>query len=257
MTEDILKGNDKHPIVRIGDQVHRPTEFWTPAVHDLLKYLESIDFPFSPRVFGFDDKGREVLSYLDGDSGKAGWYQIHSDEGLRKYAKFLRTYHDAVSNYKPSSRLEWVNGTKGLQPGQIICHGDFGPWNLVWKDGEPIGIIDWDIAHPNTPEYDILYALEYSAPFRDDKTTLDFHHFETVPDRRRRIEIFLEAYGVPMIENVAAKVAAMQREVGEHESYIAKQGIQPQVDWVADGDLDEIEKRAKWTERNQDLFQLL
>lgn len=255
MADQKLSNNDKRPIVKIGNKVHRPTEFWQPAVHDLLYYLQSVNFPYSPRVFGIDDKGREVLSYFDGESGKEGWKQITSDEGLRKYAKFLRAYHDAVSNYKPSDELEWANGAKGLKAGQIICHGDFGPWNIAWKDGEPVGILDWDLAHPNSQEYDILYALEYSAPFRDDKAAIKSHHFEAVPDRKRRIKIFLEAYGAPTIENVTAKVAAMQREVGKFEASLAERGIQPQVEWVANGDLDEVEKRAKWTETNKQLFE--
>ncbi len=255
MAEDILKGNETHPIVKIGNKVHRPTEFWQPAVHDLLKYLESTGYPYAPKVYGFDKQGREILEYVEGDSGKEGWEQITSDAGLRKYAKFLRTYHDAVADYKPSDELEWANGATGLKPGQIICHGDFGPWNIVWKNGDPIGLIDWDLVHPNTPEYDILYALEYSAPFRNDKETIEWHHFKEVPNRKRRIAIFLEAYGTLTIEDVATKVAAMQREVNDFAKYLAGRGIQPQADWLKNGDLDKVEVRAKWTESHKELFE--
>src|SRR5208282_2166695 len=121
---------------------HRPTHFWTPAVHDLLRYLASIDFPYSPRVFDADSEGREVLSYVEGESGKEGWYKILDDEGLRKFAKLLRSYHDAVVGYKPTQDLEWATGTTTMNPGDIICHGDFGPWNIVWQGNEPISIID-------------------------------------------------------------------------------------------------------------------
>ncbi|QQS20412.1 phosphotransferase [Candidatus Saccharibacteria bacterium] len=194
------------------------------------------------------------MSHIEGESGKEGWKNITNDDGLRSYAKLLRAYHDAVGGYKPPSNLEWANGQKKLNPGQIICHGDFGPWNIVWKDGKPVGIVDWDLAHPNTPEYDILYALEYSAPFRGDETAIQWHHFETIPDRKRRIKIFLEAYGTPIIKDIVSKVAALQREVGKFEASIAKRGIQPQADWVANGDLEEVEKRARWTEQHSDLF---
>ncbi|MFJ9104066.1 phosphotransferase [Streptomyces sp. NPDC102405] len=27
-------------------------------------------------------------------------------------------------------------------PPEAICHGDFGPWNVVWKGHRPVGIID-------------------------------------------------------------------------------------------------------------------
>lgn len=90
MDEEPLTASDKRLIVRIGDEVHRPTHWWTPAVHDLLNYLASVDFPYSPRVLGVDADGREVLSYIEGESGRDGWEKIISDEGLRRFAKTMK-----------------------------------------------------------------------------------------------------------------------------------------------------------------------
>ncbi len=255
MSEENLNADDKHPIIRIGNEVHRPVGWWTPAVHELLKYLELVGFKYSPRVLGFDSEGREILSFIDGESGKEGWKKIVADEGLRRYAKLLGEYHDAVSDFHPSESSEWAYSTGGLKEGEIICHGDFGVWNIVWQGDEPVGIVDWDFVLPAKPRYDVLYALEYSAPFRDDKTTLKWHHFPQVPDRKHRIKVFAEAYGISDIGDVVTEVAAMQRKVGTYEKYLAKRGLQPQVDWVANGDLEEVEKRAKWTEENRDLFE--
>lgn len=254
MDEQQLENTSSRPMTKIGNTVRRPIEFWQPAVADLLKYLESKDFPYSPKFLGIDDQGREVVSYLEGESGKAGWYKIHSENGLRNYAKLLRRYHDTVAGYRPPVELEWANGRHGLNNNQLICHGDFGPWNIVWKGEEPVGIVDWDLAHPNSPQYDILYALEYAAPFRDDDMVVSWHHFESVPDRAKRVEIFLDAYGSDAMDDVAKRVARMQREVGKLEKLLADRGLQPQVEWVANGDLDEIEKRARWSEANANLF---
>ena len=255
MTEEPLSAGDVRSIVRIGDKVHRPVHWWTPAVHDLLNYLAAAGLPYSPRVLGFDSAGREVLDYIDGESGRDGWAKITGDAGLRKFARLLRSYHDAVAGYRPAARLEWVTGATSVAPGEIICHGDFGPWNIVWRGADPVALIDWDIAHPALPEDDILYALEYCAPFRDDEMTIAWHHFPEVPDRRRRIEVFLEAYGTGPIADITAKVARLQRTVGEREAYLARRGVQPQADWVANGDLDAVERRARWTERNPHLFE--
>lgn len=257
MNEEVLAGNDTHPVVRIGDTVHRPTSWWTPAVHELLKYLESINFKYSPRVLGFDDQGREILTFMDGESGKEGWFKIHSDQGLRNYAKFLREYHQAVAGYKPAADSVWAYAEGGLKPGEIICHGDFGPWNITWDGETPVGIIDWDLVFPTKPSYDIMYALEWSAPFHDDKMALEWHHFKEIPDRKRRIDVFLEAYGTSRQEigDVVSGVAAMQRTGANHEKLLAERGLQPQVDWVANGDLEVIEKRAQWTEANRHLFE--
>lgn len=237
-----------HPTLKLGDTVHRPTDFWSPAVHELLIYLESVNFSYSPRYLGQDEQGREILSHIDGESGVNGWKKITTDEGLRKYAKLLRAYHDAAAGFWPSKDLEWSTGAKEFKPDEIICHGDFGPWNIVWQYDEPMGIIDWDMARPARPEHDILYALEYSAPFRGDEATIKWHHFDEVPDRTHRIEVFLEAYGTPAIDNVTVKVAVMQRSVKDQAAYLAQRGIQPQVDWTTEGHLERIEARARWTE---------
>src|SRR5579863_1606872 len=169
MDEEHLTTNDKRPIIRVGNEVHRPTGWWTPAIHKLLKYLESVGFQYSPRVLGFDEQGREVLSYIEGESGREGWFKILSDNGLRRFAKLLRDYHEAVAEFKPAENSEWAYAKGGLKTGQIVCHGDFGPWNIVWQGEEPVGLLDWDMAFPAEPRYDILYALQYSAPFRDDE----------------------------------------------------------------------------------------
>src|SRR5579863_4023166 len=191
-----LDKTPKRPIERIGDVVHRPTAHWTPAVHSLLNYLGSVGFKYSPRVLGFDADGREMLSYIAGESGGESWGKIISDEGLRKFAKLLHEYHEAIADFQPAVAAEWACAFGAPQPGAIMCHVDFGPWNTVWQGDEPVGIVDWDLVVPAKPRFDVLYALEYSVPFRDDERTLTWHHFPEVPDRKHRIQVFAEAYGL-------------------------------------------------------------
>ncbi len=179
-----------------------------------------------------------------GESGKHGWYKIHSDTGLQNYARLLRGYHEAIQGYKPSDRSIWAYVEGGLKPGEIICHGDFGPWNITWQDDVPTGIIDWDLVFPAQTKYDVLYALEW-------------HHFAEVPNRKRRVDVFLEAYGMTITElgDITNGVASLQRSVAGHEKLLAERGMQPQVDWVANGSLAVIEERARWTEANRNLFE--
>ncbi len=255
MTEQQLNDNPLKPIVKIGDTIHRPVGWWTPSVHVLLKYLSDVGYKYSPRVLGFDEQGREVLSYIEGQSGGDGWAKIIPDEGLKIFAKLLREYHEVIANFKPPADSEWAYSKGAPKKGEVMCHGDFGPWNVVWQGSEPVGIVDWDFVLPAKPEYDILYALEYSAPFRNDENTLEWHHFPEIPDRKHRVNVFLGAYGTSSIENIAQKVANMQRQVGKYEEQLAKRGLQPQVDWIANGDLDRIEEWAAWTETHKSLFE--
>lgn len=254
--DDVNLGSDEQRrVLRRGNTVLRPVAWWTSAVHDLLKYLESVDFPYSPRVLGFDDAGHEVLTFLQGDSGKDGWKKITSEEGLSKYARLLRRYHDAIADYRPAASAEWAYASGGLKPGEILCHGDFGPWNIVWQGDEPVGILDWDMVTPALPLHDVLYCLEYSAPFRDDETALRWHHFSSVPDRKRRIEIFRSAYGISPLQDITLQVASLQRKVARSMHQLAERGMEPQRTWVASGALAEAERQAQWTESHHCLFE--
>ncbi len=254
MDESTFSNNEHRPIVRIGNTIHRPTHWWTPSVHDLLNYLEKINFPYSPRVLGFDNQGREILTYIEGDSGKEGWYKIHSNEGLSNFAKLLRSYHDAVAGYVPPQDAEWAYSPNTIKPGEIMCHGDFGPWNIAWDGENPVGILDWDFVLPARPTYDIFYALEYATPFRDDNTTLEWHHFLDVPDRKKRIRLFLEAYDTNL-GSVVEGVLNVQRQGIRHIQDLASRGLQPQLDWTKDGTIQNIEEQIHWVENNKSLFE--
>jgi len=59
----------------------------------------------------------------------------------------LRRYHDAVA------------GTALAGASEVVCHGDFGPWNLIWVDGVPSFVIDFDNAHAGPRVEDVGYAL--------------------------------------------------------------------------------------------------
>ena len=71
-------------VQRTGTFVRRPAEFWSPAVHGLLRHLESAGFP-APRTLGIAG-GRELLTWIDGESGPAGWAKIVPESGLRRWA---------------------------------------------------------------------------------------------------------------------------------------------------------------------------
>lgn len=233
-------------VVRVGNTVRRPSAFWSAAMHDLLRYLETTDFP-APRVIESGD-GSEVLTWIDGEAGPAGWAKVVPDSGLRRWGRFLREYHDAVEEYRPSADSAWSSGTGTCSPGELICHGDFGPWNGVWRGDDVVGLIDWDHARPASPLFDVAYGLEFTAPFRDDEECVRWLHHPGPPDRRHRIELFCDAYGIAVPENVASLVAEQQRIVMRTCKELGLRGIEPVATWVRDGYLDRLRSRIAWTE---------
>ncbi len=167
--------------------------------------------------------------------------------GLRQWAGFLRRYHDVVAAYRPGPDSEWACGAGTCGPGQIICHGDFGPWNTVWRSDEIVGLIDWDLAMPALPVFDVACALEYSAPFRPDEECVARLRYAKAPDRRRRIEVFCDAYEIEVPDNVAAIVADQQRQTAALCAALGRRGVEPQATWMSQGYLDELEARIAWT----------
>jgi hypothetical protein len=181
-------------VERVGNTVRRPVDYWSPAVHDLLRYLERIDFP-APRLLRAEHSV-ETLTWIDGESGPDAWAKVVPQAGLRRWARLLRSYHDAVAGYRPPAGSVWSTGTGGCTDGEIICHGDYGPWNGIWRGGDVVGLIDWDHARPARPLFDVAYGLEYAAPFRDDAECVRWLRYPEPPDRRRRIEVFCDACGI-------------------------------------------------------------
>ncbi|MET8582217.1 aminoglycoside phosphotransferase family protein [Streptomyces collinus] len=239
---------------RIGNTVHRPVGPWTPAVHGLLRHLEAVGYEQAPRVLGFDEQGREVLTWIDGESGPDGWAKVVNDRGLIAFARLLREYHDAVASYRPPGTTCWSTKTAGPVGDEVICHGDFGPWNVVWCGSQPIGILDWDHALPAQRLHDVGYALEYAAPFRDDGECVRWLCYPQPPDRRRRLEVFAGAYGVTDTAGLVDAVIGVQEEGIDTVRRLAEQGQEPQTTWVAEGHLDELRDRVAWSRANRHLI---
>lgn len=230
-------------------------------MHALLLHLEDIGFPYSPRVRGFDGEGREVLTFIEGESGADGWAKVVGDGGLGAFARLLHAYHDACAAFAPPAGIAWCTGVGGPVGEQVVCHGDFGPWNIVWDGDRPVGILDWDFVRPAARTHDVGYALEYVAPFRDDEECVRWLRHPEPPDRRRRLELFLAAYGTDALEPADATVPALvdaviaaQLDTAALVRELAAQGLEPQATWVAEGRAVELDRRVGWSRGNRGLF---
>jgi hypothetical protein len=192
-----LRGGTLNTVVRVGDTVRRPSGPWTAGVHDLLRHIRRRGFDLAPRPLGLDDRGREVLSYIPGDT--AGWALpwpewIRSDDMLVQVADALRRYHRAVADFRPTGAAGWRSGGPELGPGEIICHHDVAPYNVVVTGGRLVGIIDWDLAGPGRPRSDLAFAAWQWVPFHGPFVSSLMGW--PAEGRARRLEMFLDAYGL-------------------------------------------------------------
>jgi hypothetical protein len=190
-------------ILRRGDRLLRPMGPWSPAVHEYLRYLESAGFEGSPRVLGVED-GYEVLSYLDGDVPvDPGWEPGHgsrlpfyarTDLALCAAARLVRRLHLAAAGFRPSS-TGYRFHPHPPRDGEIVSHGDLGPWNTVYRDGVPVAFIDWDAAQPIDPLTDLAGAAWAFVPLAPAAQLIE-SGFDPVPDLPARLRMFLDAYGL-------------------------------------------------------------
>src|SRR5579863_5062033 len=87
--------------VRVGDTVRRPLHPWHNAVHALLEQLRAAQFLAAPKVLGRDAAGREVLRWVEGESGaEPVSSDVASDHALIETAKLVRRFHDATTTFQ-------------------------------------------------------------------------------------------------------------------------------------------------------------
>jgi hypothetical protein len=96
--------------------------------------------------------------------------------------------------------------------------------------------------------------LEYLAPFRDDATAMRWHGFTSPPNRAERVREFCQAYGISS-DGMVDAVVDVQRLGIQQVAALAETGEQPQVDWVANGYLDELAAHVAWSQAHRDLFE--
>jgi hypothetical protein len=193
-----LDGGNTGGAVRIGDTVRRAAGPWTPAVHSLLQYLHDRGFARAPRPLGRDELGREVLSFLRGETvgEQRPWPPwVHSDDALTQVATWLRSYHAAVAGYRPPDGAVWREGGHWA-PGLIIGHNDAAPYNAAWADGHLVGFFDWDFAAPVTREWDLAFTAFAWVPLHA-RRVVQQEGFTAFDDRARRLRLFLESYDWP------------------------------------------------------------
>src|SRR3954449_9938341 len=102
MREESLPGGNTTGAVLIGDVIHKRASPWTPTVHALLRHLEEAGFDGAPRALGFDEHGREMLTYLPGETagGRFPWPEWTFTDGiLVRVGQWLRRVHDVTADF--------------------------------------------------------------------------------------------------------------------------------------------------------------
>ncbi|GAM67933.1 hypothetical protein JCM19236_2088 [Vibrio sp. JCM 19236] len=142
-----LSGGRKGSIFKTGDAVKRPLNPWSSSVHKLLKAFEQQQIDGVPRVLG-TDQNAEYLSFVEGDTYNYPLVgNVASIQAIESAAKLLRTIHDASEPLVDELKsCNWMLQTR--EPAEVICHGDFTPYNVALQGNIVVGVFDFDTAHP-------------------------------------------------------------------------------------------------------------
>lgn len=238
-------------VQRVGDTIRRPVGLWTPTVHALLDHLARTGFHGAPRVLGIDQQGREILSLLTGAVARRPWPRVlHTNVGLIALIQMLQAYHTAVQSFIPPADARWFVPGLRWSPGQIVRHGDLGPWNTIWADEQLVGLIDWDSIEPGTCLEDLAQLAWYCVPLRDDQHARAAR-FDTIPDRHKRLRVLCSTYGASILEVVSVLQQLQQREI-ERITNLAERGFEPWRTFRARGDSTEIAAEHAWLVQNTD-----
>ena len=192
-----LKGGGRTDVARRGNVVHRETGPWASTVHKLLNHLEAVGFTGAPRVFGsgFDDQGRETLTYIEGEFVHPGPW---SEDAMPKIGNLLGKLHKATKSFSiPDNAIwrQWYGRSLG-GPEYVIGHCDMGPWNIVSQDGLPVAMIDWEVAGPVDPIFELAQTCWLNAQLHDDDVA-ERVKLSSIEVRANHARLILDGYGLP------------------------------------------------------------
>ncbi|MDD1793223.1 aminoglycoside phosphotransferase family protein [Enterovibrio makurazakiensis] len=236
-----LSGGREGSIYKKEHTVVRPLNPWSDNVHRLLNHYQKQGISECPQFVAI--KGQtEVLSFVNGDTYNYPLTgPIASESALISAANLLRKLHDASVSFLAENNdeeLTWMLPVRA--PQEVMCHGDYSPYNVALNGDVVVGVFDFDTAHPAPRVWDLAYAVYCWAPFKTD----EIDALGSLYDQIDRAKQFCDAYSATeqqrtelvdvMVARLDALVTFMRDEAesgneqfaanledGHHLSYLA------------------------------------
>jgi len=202
-------------VVRVGDTVRRPQKADAEYTQRLLLHLERCGFAGAPRFLGVDERGRTILSFIEGFAPPHNGFRL-SEPAVRAGASLVKQVHDLTAD------------TSFAAGSEVACHPNLSQPNFVFRDMTPIAIIDWDGTRPGTRVSnfgDFLWAFVHPAVYGEGEPA------------GRMLCAAADAYGCSGESVVDAMLAAVRRFVDDDPG-VGAWGV----------------RELQYMERNADLF---
>lgn len=189
--EELFQGG-VHQVRRVGGTVIRPAGRHSDSVHRLLRHVCEREPGIVPAPLAIDRTANtETLSFLAGETtGYPLDPAFATDLALVSAARLLRSLHDATEDFVVVDSDLWDLPSRA--PADVICHGDFAPYNCVVNNGLVTGVFDFDTAHPGHRLWDLGYAAYRWVPLTAPSNPVGSLDPQ---GQDRRLRLFCQSYG--------------------------------------------------------------
>ncbi len=143
-------------------------------VNALLAHLERVGFAGAPRLLG-RTSDRDILSWVEGRAypvDRPHW--LRSPSTLAAVGRLLRAFHDATASWSHAGWVPLCPPPAALE-GTVVCHGDLGFGNVVFRETTPVALIDFEFLVRADRLYDVATVASVwpampppALPDRDD-----------------------------------------------------------------------------------------
>ncbi|WP_432743956.1 phosphotransferase [Streptomyces sp. JH002] len=178
-------------VIRRGPVVNRPAPPNAPDLHRYLRALRRAGFTGAPEPVRLTPDGREEVTFLPGEVAVPPFPAWSRTAGaLRSVGALLRAFHEASAALPTAPDAGWSRELADPEGGPLLCHNDVCRENVVFRDGRAAALIDFDLAAPGRPLWDVAMTARYWIPMRPGETS----------DAPARLRVLADGYGLAAAE---------------------------------------------------------
>ncbi|WP_079023122.1 aminoglycoside phosphotransferase family protein [Streptomyces odonnellii] len=183
-------------VFRRGALVERPAPRNARALHAYLLALKEHGFDAAPVPVGLTGDGREQLTFIPGEVALPPFRDwVMTRAALESVGSLLRRLHETSAAVAVDSRAGWSRDLADPEGGRMLCHNDVCPENVVFRGGRAAALIDFDLAAPGRPLWDVAMTARYWVPMLDPGSAAGF--YPSGLDAPARLRILADSYGLP------------------------------------------------------------
>ncbi len=182
-------------VFRRGALVERPAPRNAQAIHAYLIALRERGFDGGPMPISLIPEGREELTFVPGDVALPPFPRwVMTATALRSVGGLLRRLHEASALVPLDATADWARDLADPLGGTMLCHNDVCPENVVFRDGRAVALIDFDLAAPGRPVWDVAMTARYWVPTLD-PTSAALKYPDGL-DAPARLRLLADGYGM-------------------------------------------------------------